>query len=139
MALLPFNANPTRRELRQFASLWLPLSCVAVAAVLWKAGFSNATSGVVAATGAALGIVGWLRPDLFRPIFVAWLAAAYPIGWVVSHVVLAILYFGVLTPIGLTLRLFGRDPMTRRWDRDATTYWTPHRGSTDDSAYFRQY
>lgn len=139
MSLLPFNAHPTRSELRQFAALGLPLFCVAIAAALWKVGFSSAISGIVAVTGAAIGVTGWLRPDLFRPIFVAWMAAAYPIGWVISHLVLAILYFGVLTPIGLTLRLFGRDPLTRRWDRGATTYWTPHRGSADDSTYFRQY
>jgi hypothetical protein len=139
MPLLPFNANPTRRELRQFAGIWLPLFCVVVAAVLWKVGIAGTTAGFVAAAGLATGVAGWLRPGLFRPIFVAWMAAAYPIGWVVSHLVLAILYFGVLTPIGLALRLLGRDPMARRWDRGATTYWTPHRQPDDDASYFRQY
>jgi hypothetical protein len=139
MALLPFNSNPTRRELRQFAGIWLPLFCVIIAAVLWKAGFSAGLAGFVAAAGLGVGIQGWLRPDLFRPIFVGWMLAAYPIGWVISHVVLAVLYFGVLTPIGLALRLFGRDPLARRWDRGAPTYWTPHREPADDGSYLRQY
>jgi hypothetical protein len=139
MPLLPFNANPTRRELRQFAGIWLPLFCVVAAAVLWRWGFAPGLAGFVAAAGIAIGIQGWLRPELFRPIFVGWMAAAYPIGWVVSHLALAILYFGVLTPIGLTLRLFGRDPMVRRWDRNAATYWNSHRQSADDASYFRQY
>jgi hypothetical protein len=139
MPLLPFNSNPTRRELRQFAGIWLPLFCVVIAAVLWKAGFSRGLVGFVAVAGIGVGIQGWLRPDLFRPIFVAWMFAAYPVGWVISHLVLAILYFGVLTPIGLALRALGRDPLMRQWDRTAESYWKPHRDPAGDASYFRQY
>jgi hypothetical protein len=139
MPLLPFNSNPTRRELRQFACIWLPLIFLAATAVLWKVGAAPMAPSLVATAGLVLGVLGWTRPQWFRPIFVGWMAAAYPVGWVISHLVLAVLYFAVLTPIGLALRIAGRDPMNRRWKGGATTYWTEHKAPADDGSYFRQY
>ena len=47
----------------------------------------------------------------------------YPIGWVVTHVVMALIFYLVVTPLGVIMRLCGRDPMERRWlDRRAKTY-----------------
>ena len=63
----------------------------------------------------------------------------YPLGWVVGHLLLAILYFAVVTPIGLALRLAGRDPMNRRFDDQSSTYWRSHRPPDDDTSYYRQY
>jgi len=48
-------------------------------------------------------------------------------------------YYGVLTPIALLLRLRGHDPMRRRFDPDAKTYWQPHKPPTDRSRYFKRY
>ena len=56
-----------------------------------------------------------------------------------THLLLAAVYFGVLTPIGLIMRLAGRDPMERRIDRAAPTYWVARRPVTDVRRYFRQF
>ena len=71
------------------------------------------------------------------PLFRAWMTIFSPIGWIVSHAVLAIVYYGILTPIGLLLRLF-RDPMLRRFDPDAASYWMERESDDDLSRYFRQ-
>ena len=60
---------------------------------------------------AAAGLVGVLRPGFLRPVYVLWMALAFPIGWTVSHLLLLIVYYLVLTPIGLLMRLFGYDPL----------------------------
>jgi hypothetical protein len=65
--------------------------------------------------------------------------AAYPIGWVVSHVLLALIYFGVLTPIGRIMAVCGYDPMERRFDRAASSYWIEREPNRDASRYFRQF
>ena len=49
-----------------------------------------------------------------RPLFIGLSAVTMPIGIVVSYTVLAVVFYGVLTPIGLVMRLFGRDTMQRR-------------------------
>ena len=113
MALFQLKTDPTTRELRQFAGLWLPAIGLIAAWLLWRATGNTLLAGAIAAALITLGVVGLARPAIMRPLFVGWMAAAYPIGWVVGHVLLAILYFAVLTPIGLALRLAGRDPRPR--------------------------
>jgi len=78
-------------------------------------------------------------PSLRRPMFVGWMYAAYPLGFIVSHVLLGLVYFGVVTPIGLLLRAVGHDPMTRRFDRSAKTYWIAREQTRDVRRYFRQF
>jgi hypothetical protein len=65
--------------------------------------------------------------------------AALPIGWTISHLVLGAVYYLVLTPIGLVMRLLGRDPMQRRFDRSAKSYWIERTPRTDPSRHFRQF
>ena len=48
-----------------------------------------------------------------RLIYVGWMVLAFPIGWTVSQVMLALMFFGLFTPIGLVFRLIGRDPLQR--------------------------
>ena len=61
------------------------------------------------------------------------------IGWILSSVVLAVLYCPVLTPIGVLLRLTGYDPMKRRFDRKAKTYWLARNPDTEMERYFKQF
>jgi hypothetical protein len=57
-------------------------------------------------------------PGLFRPLAGLWFGLAHLMGAVVSRVVLAILFFGVVTPIGLIRRLWGADPLQlKKWKR----------------------
>jgi polyferredoxin len=139
MALVKINSRPTQRQLRQFAVLWLPFFSLIAAWIGWRHGASDrallgALSFVVAFAG-----LGLLKPSAVRPVFVALTVAAYPIGWVVGHLLLAILFFGVVTPIGLIMRLFRIDPMQRIWDRTAVSYWQSRRSAEDLENYFRQY
>jgi hypothetical protein len=79
----------------------------------------------------------WLK--LGRLLYSGWMLAAFPIGWTISHLILGITYYLVLTPIGLLMRLVGRDPMQRSFDRSAQTYWVKHETPTDPSRYFQQF
>jgi hypothetical protein len=52
---------------------------------------------------------------------------------------MAIIFYLVVTPVGIIMRLTGRDPMERAFDRTAKTYWKPRRTDPDSARYFRQY
>ena len=60
-----------------------------------------------------VGLAGLTRPEWMRSIYVGWMVLAFPIGWTVSQVMLALMFFGLFTPIGLVFRLIGRDPLQR--------------------------
>lgn len=137
--MVPINWNPTDRELRWFAGLLLPF--FAGVAGFWGAKSGQTTGPVILASVAAvLALIGLAAPRAIRWMYVSWMVAVWPIGWVVSHVVLAVIFFGVFTPIGLVLRMLGRDPMPKSFDRSAKTYWISRsQNEPKPSQYFRQF
>jgi len=139
MALLEINWKPSRRELQQFGGIWFPAFLLVVGWYAYRIFENQALAAIL--WGAAVLVVplGWLVPGLFRYLFVGWMCAAWPIGWTVSHLLFAATYYFVLTPIGLVLRWTGHDPLRQRFDRQATTYWVPHRERPGTDHYFRQF
>lgn len=139
MALLTFDRNPHARLLRQFAGIWLP---AAIALVGWsvhrRTGVWNAAVAIWV-SGAVLSLVAFVRPAVARVIWVGWMSLAFPIGWALSHVVLATVYYAGVWPTGIAVRLLRRDPLTRAFDPRATTYWRPHNPGGHPERYFRQF
>ena len=93
---------------------------------------------VLWAVGAVLVVLYYPVPGLPRPLYQGWMFAVFPLGWTVSHVILGVLYYLVITPGGLVMRLFGRDPMRLRLDPEAKTYWI-ERSAEGKSSYFSQF
>jgi saxitoxin biosynthesis operon SxtJ-like protein len=54
-----------------------------------------------------------------------WMALGHALGWINSRILLSLVFYLVVTPMGFVMRLFGRDPMNRKLDRDATSYRIP--------------
>ena len=134
--MLDINWNPSRRELRQFAGIWLPAFAAFAGAVIYRSG-GIATAIVIWALAAQIAVIGVAAPQRIKPLFVGWMAIAYPIGWTVSHLVLGVIYFGLFTFVGLLMRLFRYDPMDR--STGGTTYWRARTERPDAAAYFRQF
>jgi hypothetical protein len=139
MAVIEINTRPTRRQLDQFGLIWLVFFAVlgAVARFRW-----HAPGGSTAIWCAAVAVpaIGWLVPGFMRWVYVGMSYLAWPIGFVVSHVVLALVYYVVLTPIGLVARVLGYDAMQRRGGADRDSYWVER--PADGAAprrYFRQF
>ncbi|MEX2140396.1 MAG: SxtJ family membrane protein [Pirellulales bacterium] len=137
MALLQINWNPNRRELRQFAALWVGFFGLIGVYCLLVSG--SLTAAVALWAISVIGIVGWFVPSFIRPPYVVWLALAMPIGWTISHLLLLIMFYLVLTPIGLIMRVCGYDPLQRRFDRSAQSYWHDLEQNKDFDQYFKQF
>jgi hypothetical protein len=136
--MIRLNLNPTDRDLRIFGLL-LGLFTPTFGWLICRR-FAWQTPWVGLALACAILIVTALTiPSLLRWIYLAWNVAVFPLGWLVSHVVLAIVYWGVITPIGLALRILGKDPLQRGFDRQATTYWRRRTPRTDPRSYFRPF
>ena len=139
MSSLPINWNPSRRELQWFAGLVIPF-CAAVAGWWWNRAGGTTGPTILAIIGSMLGLIGLAKPEAIRWLYLGWMIAVWPIGAAVSYVLLALIFFGVIMPIGLLLRLFGSDPMRRSFDRSANSYWIARPSdSTDTQRYFRQF
>ena len=83
----------------------------------------RAVAPVILALGAVLVVAGLAAPSRLGPVQRAWLTLGEIISRVTTPVFLGIVYFGAIAPIGLLLRAFHRNPLTRQ--RRAATAWVP--------------
>lgn len=94
---------------------------------------------IVACIAVIGGIAIFASRDLGRWIYRTWMFAALPIGWTFSHIILGVVFYLVITPIGLIMRLAGNNPMKPKPDPNASTYWIPHVQQTNSKRYFKQF
>lgn len=130
--------NPESKVLRQFAGVWLIFFLVLS---YWQ-GFAKErpTVGIILAVAAVvIGIAGLIRPSVVRPIFVGWMIVVFPIGWLVSHLILGTVYYLLFVPIGLFFRLRGRDALHLKLEPTSDSYWQVKPSTTDIRSYFRQF
>ena len=131
------TAPPPAKVLRQFAVLWL---VVFVSIGAWRALYERDGFEVwLIALGLTVGVLGLARPAAVRWIYTGWMMAAFPIGWTISQIVLAALFYGMFTPMAATFRMIRRDALRLRRRDELETYWKPKPGPSDVRDYFRQF
>ena len=135
--MIAIQWNPGRKQLRQFAGIWFPPFCALVGwSIARKTGHWHEVEIGWAIAGIS-SIAGLVFPPLIRPIFVGLILLTYPIGWVVSHVLLGLIFYGIVTPIGIILRLIGHDPLQINAPL-GNSLWKSPTGKTDPASYLRQ-
>ena len=133
---LVFNAQDRRTQL---LGALLPGLCLAIGGSVHWGAEPLSVACTVWIVGGLCGLLVLVWHAFGRAFYMGWMLAAVPIGWTISHLILGIVFFGVVTPIGLLMRLLGRDPMERRFDPNAKTYWTQRRPVAETDRYFRQF
>lgn len=150
--MIKLQLQPTDRMLDQFS--WVAL--VAFPALGWylahRYGLPVQWAWILAGIGFATFVVqvvlvpflenalGRLLQTLVpKLVFQVLSLVTIPIGFVVSHVLIAAIYYLVFTPIGLIFKLIGRDAMQRKLDPKAASYWTVRGPQRPAASYFKQY
>ena len=135
--MIAIQWNPKQKQLRQFAGIWFPAFCALVGwSIARKTGHWHEVE-IGWAIAIIISIGGLAFPPLIRPIFVGLILLTYPIGWVVSHVLLGAIFYGIVTPIGLILRISGHDPLQLK-KPGGNSVWKTSIGKTDATRYLRQ-
>lgn len=109
-----------KNEIRDFG---LIVGCVFCLIGLWpmiRHGESLRLWAIV--SGALLIVLGLAAPSILSPFFKIWMKAGHAMGWINTRVILGILYFWLITPMGVVMRLFGWDSMRRTPNPDAESY-----------------
>lgn len=143
MSLITIDWKPNPSALRQFGWILGLAVFLAAAFAAWR---SYSTGSELSRAGIALfgisaGLVlaGSFRPAWLRPLYLAWMGAAFPIGWVLSNLFLGIVFFVVFSSAGLLLRIVGWDPLRRKKPAELDTYWTARAEKRPAEDYFRQF
>ena len=145
--LLELNLRPDERTLKQFGFIalfgfGLLAACAFYETWMFAFGLGQARTAValaLAILGVLAALASLIRPSANRLIYIGISVLAYPVGLVVSYVVLALLFFGIFAPTGALLRLLGKDPMQRTFERAQDSYWTPSRPRRSKASYFRMF
>jgi hypothetical protein len=124
--------------LRQFSAAWLVFFSVVGVQQYFRFGHQR-LGAMVAALALVIGAIGLIRPPLVRWIFVGWMVLAFPIGWVISQLMLLLMYYLILTPVAIVFRVIGRDTLLRKRNKERASYWLPKGMPKDVRTYFRQY
>ncbi len=85
---------------------------------------------VLGGAAVALGVLALLAPRLLGPVHKLWMKIADALAWFNTRVLLGVVYYLVMTPTGVVMRLVGRDPMDRQL-RDRPSYWVERKPQPD--------
>jgi hypothetical protein len=94
---------------------------------------------VCVTVGPTLLVAGLVAPVLLGPVERVWMTFARVLGWINARILLSVVFFVMVAPVSLLLRLFGRDPLARRRDPKSPSYWLPHPPAEDPDRYKRPY
>jgi len=137
MALIEINNNPSEKDLKYFGFITLALFALLGGIVYWSSG-PFTVSVVLWGIGVAFCVIYYLVRPLRLPLYRGWMKLIYPLGWTISHLFFGAIYFLMMTPIGLLLRLFGHDAMRRKINK-TDSYWITRKPETDMARYFKQF
>jgi hypothetical protein len=139
MALINPNLDPSARELRRFATIWLPGFCALLGgAVFYRTG-SLGTAAAIWAGALFVSGLGLWSPRFMRLVYLGLVRLAFPIGLVVSTLLLAFIYYLVITPVGIVWRACGNDPLQRARNELAGSYWIRYSPPEQAKRYFEQF
>lgn len=122
LAALPL----TKKALRSFGLVVGGVLALIAVFLYWRNGWTlTPVSTTLGGVGLALIALGLLVPLVLRSVYRVWMGLALVLGYIMTRVLLSIVYLFVVTPIGLLLRLFGKDLLDERLDPAAASYWKP--------------
>ena len=120
------SAGSDRKELRRFGIIMAVAFGVIGGLLLWRE--KGHYFWFLILSGAFL-FLGIAVPNLLRPVYKTWMTLAGAMGWCMTRIILTVLFYLVVTPIGLLTRLLGKDFLELKLDRSsAVSYWIPREG-----------
>jgi len=123
------NIKSNKEEIRKFGLLIGGVLIAISIFMLWKT-FNQYQ--LVFIIGISFVLLGFFIPTILKPIYIIWMTFATILGWIMTRVILTILFYLIVTPIGLIGRIFGAKFLDLSWNDDVTSYWNKREGSVSD-------
>ncbi len=132
--------DTSRRALRSFGLVVGGVFVGIAAVIVWRSGWVLTPWGIgFGSVGSVLMLLGLVVPMLLRPIYKVWMGIAVVLGFIMTRVLLTLVFVLLVVPIGLVLRLVGKDLLRLRLDREATSYWLPRESAGGAERFERYY
>ena len=139
--MLKIDFNPPQSQLRQFG--WISLigfPLVGMMLTQWVGSAPILVLWIAIGLGVAMGLCAAANlTAVIKPVYVGMMVIALPIGFVVSYLLLGLVYYGLFTPVALFFKLTGRDTLHRKPDPTAESYWVHRDTPRSPASYLRLY
>ena len=139
MSMIEINWNPKPKDLRVFGIIALIATVVISLLLHIIKNVGVQWIFIIIGFGIVIFLCSLISIKITRIIYLALVLVTLPIGWAVSFILLAVFYFLIITPIGLIFRLIGRDPLHRKFNQEAKSYWLERRYPDKLDRYFHQF
>ena len=114
------NIKSEKIDLRKFGIMVGTVLLIIAGLLFWK---EKESFQLFLAIGIVLFVAGIALPFILKPIYWVWMVFATILGWFMTRVILSLLFYVIITPIGLIARLFGKQFLGLKMDRSKQSYW----------------
>lgn len=112
------------RALRSFGLVVGGVFTGIAAVIAWRNGWTLTPWAVgLGGPGLVLMALGLVAPTVLHSVYKVWMGLAVVLGFVMTRVILTLVFVGLVIPIGLVLRLVGKDLLRLKLDAAADSYW----------------
>ena len=119
------NIKSEKSDLRKFGITVGIILIIVGGFLYWK---EKESFQILLTAGVVLLILGLTIPVILKPIYWVWMIFATIIGWFMTKLILSLLFYVILTPIGLIPRLIGKQFIGLKWNKKYSTYWNYRSG-----------
>ena len=114
------NIKSEKSDLRKFGITIGVILLIIAGFLFWK---EKESFQILLTFGVTLCILGIAIPFILKPIYWVWMIFATIFGWIMTRVILSLLFYVIITPIGLIPRFFGNQFLELQWDKSKESYW----------------
>ena len=114
------NIKSEKSDLRKFGITIGVILLIIAGFLFWK---EKESFQILLTFGVTLCILGIAIPIILKPIYWVWMIFATILGWIMTRVILSLLFYIIVTPIGLIPRFFGKQFLELKWDKSKESYW----------------
>lgn len=124
------NLDVSKKSLRKFGLLIGSVVLILGLFFHWKNNFSNSIITLYVIS-IVLIVSGLLLPEKLKFIYKIWMGFAFALGWIVSRFILLILFYFILTPIGIFAKIFNKQFLDLKFNDGKNSYWIEKKKQTD--------
>jgi len=114
------NIKCEKSDLRKFGITIGVILLIIAGFLFWK---EKESFQIFLAIGIILFLTAIALPSVLKPVYWIWMIFATILGWIMTRVILSLLFYIIVTPIGLIPRFFGKQFLELRWDKSKESYW----------------
>ena len=114
------NIKSEKSDLRNFGFIIGIVLLIISGLLFWK---ENGSFQIFLIVGITFLLTAVTIPVVLKSVYWIWMIFAVILGWFMTRVILSFVFYIIITPIGLTLRLFGKQFLELRWDKSKESYW----------------